>query len=102
MQDDCLMVNIRLIKILGPYCAILLTELINCYIQCQNKGELEKGIFFATTREIKENTGLDEKAQREELWKLKDLGVLEELSLGLSPKKHFKFNEEVLWGMIQG
>lgn len=100
--NDCLMVNKRLIKIFGTYGAILLTELANCYTRCKNNGELDKEIFFFTVKEIEENTGLDESTQKKELWKLKRRGILEDLSLGLSVKKYFRFNEEALEKLITG
>jgi len=99
--NNALIINKSLIRILGLNGAVLVSELINQYNLCQAKKELIDGSFYTTAKKLENNTGLDENQLKDELFKLKTIGIIDYCNLGLSRKKYFRFNKKTLWKVLQ-
>ncbi|MBR4632920.1 hypothetical protein IKR55_00375 [bacterium] len=99
--NNALVINKKLLKRFGLARAAIIIELINQQSCCQQKKELVNGFFYTTIKKFKDNTGLDEKQLRDELFELKSVGIIDYCNLGLSEKKYFKFDEEKLWQELQ-
>lgn len=90
---DNLIVNRKVIKLLGAETAVFLGELIAKYSLWEERDDLDKdGFFYCTENKIKELTSWGWEKQNKMLKKLEDNGVLERVNRGLPLKRYVKLN----------
>lgn len=95
-NDNYIIVNKTLAKILGVEGALLLGELCSEYCYWEKQGELKDGYFFSTIENVKENTTILEHKQRALLKTMKNIGLVDVILKGLPAKRYIKINEQVL------
>lgn len=96
-----LIINKDLLKIFGLEATILLGELCSEYEYWENQNLAKDGFFFSTIENIKDNTTLSVKQQKNALTKLMDLNVIECKVMGLPARRYFKINETGIVEFVQ-
>lgn len=90
-----IVVNKKLIKLIGIHEALLLGELCSEYIYWKKENRLdEEGYFFSTRENIEENTGLSSYQQRGAIKSLISKGLIKEISKGMPQRNYYKLNQD--------
>ena len=96
-SDNFIVVNKMVAKELGINTALLLGELASQYQYYARNDMLdEDGYFYATNKDIEEETTLTIKQQKSATDRLEMMGVLNTKVCGMPAKKWFKFNIKAL------
>lgn len=93
-------VNKRIAQMYGLDEAIMLGELASEYEYWEARGEVENGYFYSTVENVRDNTTLSEKKQRNAIKTLKDAGIVDVVVKGLPPKRYFKIDESALLAQL--
>lgn len=93
-------VNKQLAQMYGLDEAIMLGELASEYEYWEARGEVENGYFYSTVENVRDNTTLSEKKQRNAIKTLKDAGIVDVVIKGLPPKRYFKIDESALFAQL--
>lgn len=93
-SSNFIVLNKKVIKVLGLEEALLLGELSSEYDYWLKCDKLEDGWFYSTVENIENNTTLNEYKQRKAVNKLIKMGVVEVEVKGLPAKRYFRLNEE--------
>lgn len=88
-NDDCIVINKKLIKDYGIETAVLISEIAS-------EGQEQERYFEYTVAQLEENTGLSKKQQIKILKQITELGLVEIQIKGIPPKRYFKVNYEKL------
>lgn len=100
---DNLIVNRKVIKLLGAETAVFLGELIAKYSLWEERDDLDKdGFFYCTENKIKELTSWGWEKQNKMLKKLEDNGVLERVNRGLPLKRYIRLNLYKIMDLYRG
>ena len=91
-QDGFLMVNKRLIQLLGLGEAIILADFASCQIQFQD----EEGWWFSTHKDIEKATGFSEYKQNKIINNLISVGIVEKERRGVPAKNYYRVDTRVL------
>lgn len=90
-----IVVNKKLIKLIGIHEALLLGELCSEYIYWKKENKLDKeGYFFSTRENIEENTGLSSYQQRGAIKSLIAKGLIQEIAKGMPQRNYYKLDQE--------
>lgn len=95
-NDNYVIVNKDLIKILGLKEAVLIGELCREYRYWKRENKLEDNMFYSSINNIEDNTGLSAYEQREAIKSLENCGVLITQLKGMPAKKYFEINDSQL------
>ena len=93
-------VNKRIAQMYGLDESIMLGELASEYEYWEARGEVENGYFYSTVENVRENTTLAEKKQRNAIKTLKAAGIVDVVVKGLPPKRYFKIDESALLAQL--
>lgn len=100
---DNLIVNRKVIKLLGAETAVFLGELIAKYSLWEERDDLDKdGFFYCTENKIKELTSWGWEKQNKMLKKLEDNGILERINRGLPLKRYIRLNLYKIMDLYRG
>ena len=92
-NDNFIVVNRSLIKILGLKETIILGELASEYNYYKNNELLdENGYFYSTIENIEDNTTLSSYEQKKCLDNLSNMGIVNVILKGIPAKRHIKIN----------
>ena len=93
-------VNKRIAQMYGLDESIMLGELASEYEYWEARGEVENGYFYSTVENVRENTTLAEKKQRNAIKTLKAAGIVDVVVKGIPPKRYFKIDESALLAQL--
>ena len=102
-SDGSIILNKKMIKVLGLEATALYSELLSRYKYFSDKGQLtDDGFFYNTIEDIEEVTALSDYQQRKIISKLVKLELLETKVMGIPAKRYFKIiqNEHKLYEML--
>lgn len=100
---DNLIVNRKVIKLLGAEEAIFLGELIAKYSLWEERDDLDKdGFFYCTENKIKELTSWGWEKQNRILKKLEDNKIIEKVNRGLPLKRYVRLNISKIIDLYRG
>lgn len=100
---DNLIVNRKVIKLLGTEEAIFLGELIAKYSLWEERDDLDKdGFFYCTENKIKELTSWGWEKQNKILKKLEDNKIIEKVNRGLPLKRYIRLNISKIIDLYRG
>lgn len=100
---DNLIVNRKVIKLLGAEEAIFLGELIAKYSLWEERDDLDKdGFFYCTENKIKELTSWGWEKQNKILKKLEDNKIIEKVNRGLPLKRYVRLNISKIIDLYRG
>ena len=100
---DNLIVNRKVIKLLGVEAAIFLGELIAKYSLWEERDDLDKdGFFYCTESKIKELTSWGWEKQNKILKKLEDNKIIEKVNRGLPLKRYVRLNISKIIDLYRG
>lgn len=100
---DNLIVNRKVIKLLGAEEAIFLGELIAKYSLWEERDDLDKdGFFYCTENKIKELTSWGWEKQNKILKKLEDNKIIEKVNRGLPLKRYIRLNISKIIDLYRG
>jgi len=91
ISDGSVIVSKKLIREIGLHESILFSELLSRQKYFEKRNLLDKqGYFFNTQYDLQAGTGLGEKAQRNLIKKLQELGLIKFKLKGMPQKRYFK------------
>ena len=101
-NDNYIVVNKDLIRLVGLTEAVIFGELASEYVYWEKQGGLDdEGYFYSTIDNIENNTGINEKHQREAIKNLENIGILKSKRKGLPAKRYIKINVEAVERMFK-
>jgi hypothetical protein len=88
--------NKKLLRKIGIRATLIYSELLTRYIYFEKRKQLNvDGFFYNTIIDLQEAIGLSGKQQRSEIRKLKSIGLLEQVNMGIPSKRYFKISNNV-------
>lgn len=99
--DGCIVVNKRLIRVLGLVEAVIYGELVSRFCYFQDRGRLRGGWFYNTIEDLEQGTGASRKYQASAIKRLQEMGIIDMQVKGIPATRHFRLTEEHVEKVMQ-